>query len=168
MNEELRAICIQKLIDIISVCENESGISNEDNQFKISSMLIIFQNCPEQFGLSSVIDFLFGAINILEKDSALNDCSLQYGYAPCDELNGMKGRPKIQIPGDMLEYYVDLQFTLTQMASILGVSKSTVRRRLEEMNISISSRYSLTKLVTMHLLLPVSYTHLTLPTICSV
>ena len=88
MNEELRAICIQKLKDIISLCENESGISNEDIQFKISSMLIIFQNCPEQFGLSSVIDFLFGAINILEKDSALIDCSLQYGYAPCDELNG--------------------------------------------------------------------------------
>ena len=53
-------------------------------------MLIIFQNFPEQFGLSSVIDFLFGTINILEKDSALNDCSLQYGYAPCDEFNGMK------------------------------------------------------------------------------
>ena len=65
-------------------------------------MLIIFQNFPEQFGLSSVIDFLFGTINILEKDSALNDCSLQYGYAPCDEFNGMKegGGPKIQIPGD--------------------------------------------------------------------
>ena len=43
----------------------------------------------------------------------------------------------------MLEYYVDSQFILTQMASLLGVSKSTVRRRLEEMNISISCRYSL-------------------------
>ena len=91
-------------------------------------MLIIFQNFPEQFGLSSVIDFLFGTINILEKDSALNDCSLQYGYAPCDEFNGMKegGGGKNTNTWRLLEYYVNSQFTLTQMASILGVSKSTV------------------------------------------
>ena len=58
-------------------------------------------------------------------------------------INVKKGRPKIQISRDMLEYYVDSQFTLTQMASILRVSKSTVQRRLWEMNISISCRYSL-------------------------
>lgn len=47
------------------------------------------------------------------------------------------------IPSEILEYYVDSDFTLSQIAAILGVSKSTVRRRLEEMSISISCKYSL-------------------------
>ena len=73
---------------------------------QISSMLIIFQNCPEQFGLSSVIDFLCGAINTLGEKMlwmiVLSSMDMHH-----DKLNGKKGRPKLQIRGDMLEYYVD-------------------------------------------------------------
>lgn len=143
MNEELQAVCIQKLKDIISICENESGTSNEDIQFKISSLLLIFQNCPERFGLDPVIDFLFKAINILDKDSVVKNCTFQSRYSTYEVSNGMKGRPKLLIPSEILEYYVDSDFTLSQIAAILGVSKSTVRRRLEEMSISISCKYSL-------------------------
>lgn len=143
MNEELQAVCIQKLKDIISICENESGTSNEDIQFKISSLLLIFQNCPERFGLDPVIDFLFKAINILDRDSVVKNCTFQSRYSTYEVSNGMKGRPKLLIPSEILEYYVDSDFTLSQIAAILGVSKSTVRRRLEEMSISISCKYSL-------------------------
>lgn len=141
MNEELQAVCIQKLKDILSICENESGTSNGDIQFKIQ--LLIFQNCPERFGLDLVIDFLFKAINILEKDSVVKDCTFQSRYSTYQVSNGVKGRPKLLIPSEILEYCVDSDFTLSQIAAILGVSKSTARRRLEEISISISCKYSL-------------------------
>ena len=52
------------------------------------------------------------------------------------------GRPRFEISPQQLLFLVESQFTVTQMADILGVSTRTVRRRMEEYDISITTQYS--------------------------
>ena len=52
------------------------------------------------------------------------------------------GRPRFEISPQQLLFLVESQFTVTQMADILGVSTRTVRKRMEEYDISISTQYS--------------------------
>lgn len=48
--------------------------------------------------------------------------------------DGNRGRPVYDITKDQLEYLVDLSFTGTEMAKLLQVSHSTIKRRLRSVN----------------------------------
>jgi hypothetical protein len=52
------------------------------------------------------------------------------------------GRPRFDIEQDQLEYLLDLRFTCSHIATLLGVSLRTIRRRMEEFGISVRDRYS--------------------------
>ena len=45
---------------------------------------------------------------------------------------GCRGRPSFQIPQDMLQLYLDYQFSLTKIRHIFGVSSKTIQRRITE------------------------------------
>ena len=53
-----------------------------------------------------------------------------------------KGRPRLDVSSTQLEYLLRLGFCCPQIASILGVSLSTIRRRMTDFNLSVSSAYS--------------------------
>ncbi len=48
----------------------------------------------------------------------------------------------MEIPVDQLQYLLELGFSCPQIANVLSVSLSTVRRRMDENYLSISSLYS--------------------------
>lgn len=48
----------------------------------------------------------------------------------------------MEIHIDQLQYLLELGFSCPQIASVLGCGLSTVRRRMDEDNLSISSLYS--------------------------
>ena len=50
---------------------------------------------------------------------------------------GSVGRPRFEISKDQLEYFVENELTCPDIAEALGVSVSTIKRRLREFNISI-------------------------------
>ena len=52
------------------------------------------------------------------------------------------GRPSFDIPCDQLQYLIDNRFSVPQIAQLLGVSVSTVRRRMSLYNLSICATYS--------------------------
>ena len=64
----------------------------------------------------------------------------QRGYTanvlPC---RGRRGRPKFEISEEQLQY---IHFTCPKIASLLGVSLCTVRRRMTEYGLSVTSLYS--------------------------
>jgi len=49
-------------------------------------------------------------------------------------------RPRFEIPWEQLQYLVDYEITIPNMSSALGVSESTIKRRMREYNISITDR----------------------------
>ena len=57
---------------------------------------------------------------------------------------GSVGRPKFEISKDQLEYAVEYELKTPDIAKVLGVSVSTIKRRLREFN--ISSRATLTEM----------------------
>lgn len=54
---------------------------------------------------------------------------------------GMKGRPLVKIPLEMLEYYVDCGFSQKDITALLGIRKR-LNRHLSETGISMSSKSS--------------------------
>ena len=45
---------------------------------------------------------------------------------------GCRGRPPFHIPQDMLQLYLDYQFSLAKIGQIFGVSSKTIQRRITE------------------------------------
>ena len=54
-------------------------------------------------------------------------------------ITGTVGRPAFEIPRDQLQYLIENRFSVSQIAQLLGVSVSTVRRRMTSYNFSIRS-----------------------------
>ena len=63
--------------------------------------------------------------------------NIECSPAPIPVFTGGRGRPKYLIPRDHLQFYVEKRFTVTNMATFLGVSIRTVERRLQEHGLSL-------------------------------
>ncbi len=57
-------------------------------------------------------------------------------------VTGARGRPRYDIHHQQLSYLVENGFTGPQMAEIVGVSLSTVHRRMSDYGITVGSRYA--------------------------
>ena len=69
--------------------------------------------------------------------------SSEFGYiAPLEFDCAVRGRPRIRLTEDMLIHFLSNRFTIRQMAALLQVSQSTIRRRLNEFGLSVRAQYS--------------------------
>lgn len=57
-------------------------------------------------------------------------------------VSHQQGRPKYDLPRGQLLFYIEHGFSCRQISSMLGVSQSTVNRRMSEYGFSIRSTYS--------------------------
>ena len=55
----------------------------------------------------------------------------------------MNGRPKIDIRQEQLEYLLGLGFSCPKISKVLGVSLSTIKRKMNEFGLSVTSLYTL-------------------------
>ena len=55
---------------------------------------------------------------------------------------GLVGRPCFQIPREQLSYLIENGFSVPQIADMIGVSVRTVRRRMDDYDLSIRAQYS--------------------------
>ena len=53
-----------------------------------------------------------------------------------------RGRPKFDISRDQLGHFIETGFSVPEMSEMLGVSKRTVERRLQQFGLSIRETYS--------------------------
>lgn len=58
------------------------------------------------------------------------------------DISGKPGRPKFDIPSELLHFYLEHNFNASQIAKMLNVSKSTIKRRLKQNDIRISDKYT--------------------------
>ena len=73
------------------------------------------------------------------QDSQLNEC---VPCTPAIDHIGTVGRPRFHIPREQLSLLIESQFSVPQMADMIGVSVRTVHRRMSEYGLSIHSTYS--------------------------
>ena len=57
-------------------------------------------------------------------------------------LDGQVGRPRFSISFYQLQYLINCLFSVPQIAHLLGVSVSTIRRRMSEYNLTIAGTYT--------------------------
>ena len=63
-------------------------------------------------------------------------------HTPPLRRTGCIGRPRFEIPREQIIFLLESRFTALQMAEILGVSLSTVRRRMADYGLSITAEYT--------------------------
>ncbi|XP_028407186.1 uncharacterized protein LOC114529573 [Dendronephthya gigantea] len=56
-------------------------------------------------------------------------------------INGQRGRPRFEISREQLEFFLEQIFTLREISCLMGVSESTVKRRIREFGINIRDGY---------------------------
>jgi hypothetical protein len=55
---------------------------------------------------------------------------------------GFRGRPAFNIASETLEYFLENNFKVGEISTMLGVSKRTIERRLKDLGLSVASTYS--------------------------
>jgi len=61
------------------------------------------------------------------------------------KFSGCKGRPSIDIPRELLEQYLENNFTPEQIARLFCLSSKTIRRRITEYQLHFEKHSSLTE-----------------------
>ena len=70
------------------------------------------------------------------------DNDILMGYCPQKYYSQYRGRPSFDIPKEQIELFLECNFSLPQKSEILGVSLSTVNRRLKDYGLSVTQTYS--------------------------
>ncbi|XP_048089319.1 uncharacterized protein LOC125287495 isoform X2 [Alosa alosa] len=63
-------------------------------------------------------------------------------HALVTEESSGRGRPKFQVSEDMLAHLIDMSLPISSIAHLLGVSESTIFRRMRDLGLSSRSSYS--------------------------
>lgn len=131
VTSNLRAV----LNDVINKLESRYYSSNIDYvRYKIDwicTLLVRLGGTLEE----SVLPYLQEAAWMLAVIDQENDESSI--FSPTEVKSGFRGRPKFDISGEQLEYFLDNGFKATDIAKMLCVSVKTVYRRLAENGLSI-------------------------------
>ena len=96
---------------------------------------------------NDILEEIGSSLSILEElqDSSTlgHTGALEHGYKP-NVLVGenLVGRPRLDVPREQLEYLLSMGFSGPQISTAIGVSLSTIRRRMTEYGLSIGSLYS--------------------------
>ena len=91
----------------------------------------------------TVLNLLHQAAALLVTDSDKVDCRHSNVPSQAEILHsGQQGRPRYFISKEKLEFLLDMKFTSGEIASMLNVSESTVKRRMREYETFVRQRYS--------------------------
>ena len=92
---------------------------------------------------NQILETLCASLCLLQElNESLQNVASEHGYASQVLQHGVVGRPKLNITQEQLEHLLVLGFSGPSIADLLGVSLSTVRRRMSEYRLSIRSLYS--------------------------
>ena len=107
----------------------------------VSRRLVLLEaiNATEYDGLEDVMSCLSTLRSIYDLRRVL-ELSFNYQIQPVSI--GMVGRPSFNISNEQLTYLVENEFSVPQIADMIGVSVSTIRRRMTEFGLSVRARYS--------------------------
>ena len=133
------------LVDVLSQLESYNDVFNQfDNTtFRLDWFLGVL----ERFSVTKledevVIDRLIAQLQQVKAIVAQLDNDIIMGYSPKKVYSGCRGRPSFDIPKEQIELFLEYNFSLPQISEMLGVSLSTVTRRLKDYGLSVTQTYS--------------------------
>lgn len=85
--------------------------------------------------MQEVVNSLDGILHVLNDES-------EHGYHAPVQFSGGRGRPKIVLTREMLQYFFDHGFSASTTAQLLQVSLRTVRRKMSDFGMLIRNQYS--------------------------
>ena len=127
---------------IVSCIADLEGSPDRDySNYRIDSLYHTALRFAETFELDeSVISLISEARDMVFECHIDNELLNTF---VCPQLfTGQPGRPKFEIPEEILRFLFDKRFTVTETATLLGVSQRTVERRMNEFGIRIGNCYS--------------------------
>jgi len=155
-DEELREITcfFNDARSLVTKVQNRKENEHEDLCYEINIFvegLYNFFNHPNissscKFSIQNSIDDLLILLQEVQRDDnfsydqILSDVAV-INYVPEKEF-GKKGRPKFVISQEVLLFFRDLGFKWKEISSMLGVSRWTVSRRVEELGLKDVTGYS--------------------------
>jgi len=90
---------------------------------------------------SNVLEAVGMSLTLLEELNSSQSMVNEQGYTPQLLMENRRGRPRLDIKQEQLEYLLCLEFNCPKIAEVLGVSLSTIRR-MSEFGLSVTALYS--------------------------
>ena len=91
---------------------------------------------------TDVLEAIGVSITLLQDLSTSQHVAYVCSYVPDTIIENSRGRPKLNITQEQLEYLLQLGFSCPKIALLLGVGLSTVRRRMADFGLSVKALYS--------------------------
>ena len=123
------------------IAELDGSPDRDYSTFRIDCLYHTTLRFAEFFELDdSVIQLISDARDILFERNA--DAETVQTITCPQLFTGEPGRPKFEITEEILRFLFDKRFTVSETATLLGVSKRTVERRMNEFGVRIGECYS--------------------------
>ena len=91
---------------------------------------------------NNVLEAVGMSLSLLEELNRAQSMENEHGYTTQVLLENRRGRPSLDVKQEQLEYLLHLGFNCPKVAEVLGVSLSTIRRRMNEFGLSVTALYS--------------------------
>ena len=130
--------------NVREICRMLESVPSEETcesvAYRIDSLKNLLARCELVISIpEEVYHCLDGAERVVTE---CRQRSRVVGYCASKVFTSDRGRPFYDIPREQLELFLDLGFTVPQIADMLGTSKSTVKRRLSVYSLSVRQKYS--------------------------
>ena len=117
--------------------------SGNDIQELLAEELVSGLNGPEREALQFVGQGYASIGHMVDRLTAFGSQAMDMPPPQaCVVLDGTVGRPSFQIFPTQLEFLINNRFSVPQIAQLMDVSVSTIRRRMQTFNLSIRATYS--------------------------
>ena len=102
---------------------------------------VIMTNFPPGISIDTIVSSLRRCIDLLQSTTTLVQ-ETGLGYQAQASSESLRGRPPYVIERNHLEHLLEYGFTIASMGKMLGVSESTIRRRLRSYGMSVRQSYA--------------------------
>jgi hypothetical protein len=126
---------IENTMTSYDLCSDVHHIDNLVFQIQLLIRHMLVAAIPD----TGVIESLSRAVSVLTN---MLDSATDLECLPPVSYHGGKGRPKIIITSRQLIQLLSIVFTGPAIAEVIGVSLSTIRRRMSEYGLSIAALYT--------------------------
>ncbi|XP_022294439.2 uncharacterized protein LOC111104661 isoform X3 [Crassostrea virginica] len=138
MLNEMRRLLRQKVINIINCLKNNRTFNIERD---IENTMDMISQLAAIVDIDEIIELFTRCVKLFQEETYFHEYKQSHFKAhPCQRTG--RGRPSFEISEEILEFFLDNSFKISEMADMLCVSPSTVKRRLKEFNLNVHDTYS--------------------------
>ena len=143
-NLNLRELVYRKLLSVEQLLTQQISTNVVDIPSFLETIETLMQSVIllDSFETVSenVMHCLMQSYNLLSRST--NDTRRNNNQAPLNNSTGSVGRPSLIISKEQIEYLMECNFTVNEMSDILGVSKRTVERRMNQYELTNMNRFT--------------------------